>query len=194
MNRVFCAMLLIGVVAAAVTGKIDLAQQALFSGGGEAISFCLSMAGAYAFFGGLLGVLRESGVTDALAWAMRRPLAWLFSFEPGEEEALDDICVNLAADMLGMGGAATPAGLSAMRKMAYAGGQTGQLSAAMELFLVLNMCSVQLLPTTMIAVRAQGGSASPADIVLPTLVSALAAGLTGIALCKFFSSRSKIHA
>ena len=193
MNQVFCAMLLIGMLAAAVTGRLHEAQAALFSGGGEAVSSCLSMAGAYAFFGGLLGVLRESGVTDALARGMRKPLARLFCFARGEEAALDDICVNLAADLLGMGGAATPAGLRAMRTMAAAGGDTGRLSDAMGLFLVLNMCSVQLLPTTMIAIRAQHGSKSPADIVLPTLLATLASGLTGIVLCKFFASRSKMH-
>ena len=194
MNRVFCAMLLIGILTAVITGRIEEAQQALFSGGSEAVSFFLSMAGAYAFFGGLLQVLRESGVTEALARALRRPLEFLFPFEPGEELAMDDICVNLAADLLGMGGAATPAGLAAMHKMAQAGKNTGRMSAAMELFLVLNMCSIQLLPTTMIAIRAQAGAKHAADIVLPTLISTLAAGLTGIALCKFFSARSKQHA
>lgn len=193
MNRVFCMMMLIGVVAAAWTGKLHEAQTALFSGGGEAVSFCLSMAGAYAFFGGLLGVLRESGVTDALARMLRRPLLCLFHFERGEEAAMDDICVNLAADLLGMGGAATPAGLRAMRTMARAGGNTGRMSDAMGLFLTLNMCSVQLLPTTMIAIRAQHGAKSPADIVLPTLIATAVSGLTGIALCKFFSARSKMH-
>ena len=193
MNRVFCMMMLIGVVAAAWTGKLHEAQTALFSGGSEAVSFCLNMAGAYAFFGGLLGVLRESGVTEALARGMRRPLLRLFRFEQGEEAALDDICVNLASDLLGMGGAATPAGLRAMRIMAEAGGNTGRLSNAMGLFLVLNMCSVQLLPTTMIAIRAQAGSKSPADIVLPTLISTTVAGLTGIVLCKIFAARSKRH-
>ena len=186
-------MLLIGMLAAAVTGRLHEAQAALFSGGSEAVSFCLSMAGAYVFFGGLLGILRESGVTDALAKGMRRPLSRLFRFEQGEEAALDDICVNLAADLLGMGGAATPAGLSAMRKMAAAGGRTGRLSDAMSLFLVLNMCSVQLLPTTMIAIRAQSGSKSPADIVLPTLISTVVSGLTGIVLCKILAARSKCH-
>lgn len=194
MNQVFCAMLLIGVIAAAANGRLHEAQAALFSGGSEAISFCLNMAGAYAFFGGVLGVLRESGMTDALARGLKRPLSRLFCFEPGEESAMDDICVNLAAELLGMGGAATPAGLSAMRKMAAAGGQTGRLSDAMALFLVLNMCSVQLLPTTMIAIRAQAGAKSPADITLPTLISTAVAGLTGIVLCKFFASRSKNHA
>jgi len=187
-------MLLIGMLAAAVTGRLHEAQAALFSGGSEAVSFCLSMAGAYAFFGGLLGVLGESGVTQALARGLRLPIERLFRFDPGEEAALDDICVNIAADLLGMGGAATPAGLSAMRKMAAAGGHTGRLSGAMGLFLVLNMCSVQLLPSTMIAIRAQSGSQNPADIVWPTLVSTAASGLTGIALCKTLAARSKNHA
>lgn len=194
MNRVFCAMMLIGILAAALTGRLHEAQAALFSGGSQAVSFCLSMAGAYAFFGGLMGVLRESGITDALARLLRRPLARLFCFEPGEEDALDDICVNLAADILGMGGAATPAGLSAMRRMAAAHGDTGRLSDAMGLFLVLNMCSVQLLPTTMIAIRAQNGSKSPADIVWPALICTAVSCLAGIVLCKFFAARSKRHA
>lgn len=186
-------MLLAGVLAAAMVGDISGAQEALLSGGTEAISFCLNMAGAYAFFGGLLGILRESGVTAAIAAAMRRPLFRLFRFELGEERAMDDICVNLAADLLGMGGAATPSGLRAMKTMAKANGNNERMSDAMALFLVLNMCSVQLLPTTMIALRQIGGAARPADIVLPTLVSTAAAALTGIVLCKFFASRSKRH-
>lgn len=194
MNRVFCGMLLIGMLAAAVTGRLHEAQAALFSGGSDAVFFCLNMAGAYAFFGGLLGILRESGVTHALARGLKQPLMRLFRFEPGEENAMDDICVNLAAELMGMGGAATPAGLAAMRKLAAASGQNGHMSDAMALFLVLNMCSVQLLPTTMIAIRAQNGAKNPADIALPTIVSTVVAGLTGIVLCKFFASRSKEHA
>lgn len=193
MNAVFCTMLLAGVVAAAAQGDLSAAQDALLGGGTEAVAFFMSMAGAYAFFGGLLGVLRESGVTQALAGALRRPLLRLFRFAPGEEQAMDDICVNLAADMLGMGGAATPAGLSAMRKMAAAGKRDGRASDAMLLFLTLNMCSVQLLPTTMIAIRAQAGAKNPADIVLPTLLATGVQTLTGIALCKIFAVRNKAH-
>lgn len=193
MNAVFCIMLLAGVTAAAVQGNPPAAQSALLGGGAEAVSFCAGMAGAYAFFGGLLGVLRESGVTSALANALRRPLFRLFRFAPGEEQALGDICVNLAADMLGMGGAATPAGLNAMRRLAAAGRRDGRASDAMLLFLVLNMCSVQLLPTTMIAIRAQAGARNPADIVLPTLLATGVQTLTGIVLCKFFAMRNKAH-
>ena len=191
MNAVFCMMMISGVIAAAAKGNLGAAQAALLSGGGEAVSFCLSMAGAYAFFGGLLAVARESGMTAALAAFLRRPLFRLFRFRPGEEKAMGDICVNLAADLMGMGGAATPAGLSAMKKMAEVNGS--RLSEAMTLFLVLNMCSVQLLPATMIALRAQAGAANPSDIVLPTIAATAVSAVTGIACCKVMEIWSKKH-
>lgn len=194
MNIIFCIMLLAGVAAASAGGKLDNAQNALLTGGSEAISFCLSMAGAYAFFGGLLGVLRESGMTAALARAMRRPMLRLFRFEPGEEKALDDICVNLSADLLGMGGAATPAGLSAMRTMARAHAPGEPPSDAMLLFLTLNMCSVQLLPTTMIALRAAAGAQNPADITLPTLMATGISCAVAVILCKLMSAGRKKRA
>ena len=191
MNGVFCLMLLGGVLAAAATGRTDAAQRALLSAGGEAVALCLELAGAYAFFGGMLGVMRESGATDALAAALRRPLMRLFPFRLGEERALGDISVNLAANMLGMGGAATPAGLSAMRTMAQASMRDGRASEAMILFLAINTSSVQLLPTTMIALRAQAGAANPADIIGPTLLSTLVSTACAVALCRLCAG---IHA
>ena len=193
MNAVFCIMLLAGILVSIGSGDASGMQAALLSGGEEALKLCFSLAGAYALFGGLLGVLRESGVTAVLAARLRRPLMRLFAFEPGEERALSDICVNLSADMLGMGGAAMPAGLSAMRTMAEAGTK-GEPSRAMLLFLVMNMCSVQVLPTTMIALRAQAGSVSPADIFLPTLGATGVSMAVGVVLCQFFAARSKRHA
>ena len=191
MNAVFCMMLLIGVAAAAAQGKLSAAQDALLGGGAEAVAFCMSMAGAYAFFGGLMGLLRESGLAAGLAAALRKPLFRLLRFELGEEAALSDICLNLSADMLGMGNAATPAGLRAMRTMADAHGRDGRASDAMLCFLVLNTTSVQLLPTTMIALRAQAGAENPADIVLPTLlVTAVATG-TGLVLCRLCAARGR---
>lgn len=192
MNAVFCIMLLAGILAAAAQGKADAVQAALLSGGEEAVSLCLSLAGAYAFFGGLLGIMRESGMASALSAKLRRPLLRLFDFETGEERALTDICVNLSADMLGMGSAAMPAGVSAMCTMAEAGGKR-EASPAMLLFLVMNMCSVQLLPTTMLSLRAQAGAANPADIVFPVLAATGVSCLTGIVICKICERRSKTH-
>ena len=184
MNAVFCMLMLAGIAYAAATGQADAAQRALLSGGGQAVELCLSLAGAYGFFGGVMGLLREGGVAAALAGWLKKPLSRLLRFEPGEEAALEDICMNLSADMLGMGSAATPAGLRAMQTMAAAQREIGRASEAMLLFLVINTTSVQLLPTTMIALRAQAGAKNPADIVLPTLLATTAATVTGVLLCK----------
>lgn len=189
MNGVFCGLLLLGVIHAAATGQAEAAQRALIAGGTQAVELCLSLAGAYAFFGGLMGLIRESGLAASLAAALRRPLSRLLRFELGEEAALTDICLNLSADMLGMGNAATPAGLRAMRTMAQAHGGDGRASDAMLMFLVLNTTSVQLLPTTMIALRAQAGAANPADIVLPTLLATAVATGCGVALCWLCAGR-----
>lgn len=164
-NGIFCIMMLLGLLYAAATGRADAAQRALLSGGGEAVALLLNLAGAYAFFGGLLGILRACGAADALARAMEKPLSRLFRFAPGEEEALSDISLNLSANMLG---------LAARRRQGrhigdedHGARQSGRrASNAMILFLVVNTSSVQLLPTTMIALRAQAGAANPADIVL----------------------------
>ena len=188
MNAVFCIMLLAGVVFAAAGGRAELIQQALLAGAGEAVTLCLSLAGAYAFFGGLMGVLRESGASGALARALRAPMRRLFRFAPGEERALEDVCLNLSANMLGMGGAATPAGISAMRAMAETREEGAPASDAMILFLVVNTSSVQLLPTSMIALRAQAGSANPADIVLPALLATAVSTAVGICACRLFAA------
>ena len=191
MSGIFAGMLLLGVVYAAATGRADAAQRALLSGGGEAVELCLSLCGAYAFFGGVMGLLRESGAASAMAGALRRPLLRLFRFAPGEEAALEDICLNLSADMLGMGNAATPAGLRAMRTMASAQRESGYASEAMLLFLVLNATSVQLLPATMIALRAQAGARSPADITAPTLLATAAATCCGLLLCRLCAAHER---
>ena len=186
MNGIFCIMMLLGLLYAEATGRADAAQRALLYGGGEAVALLLNLAGAYAFFGGLLGVLRACGAADALARAMEKPLSRLFRFAPGEEEALRDISLNLSAKSLGLGGAATPAGISAMKAMARAN-PDGRASNAMILFLVVNTSSVQLLPPTMIALRAQAGAANPADIVLPTLLATAASTVCGVGICRLLA-------
>ena len=182
-------MLLAGLVYAAATGQAEAAQYALFSGGMEAVKLAFSLCGAYVFFGGLLGVLRASGTADALARRIEVPLERLFRFEKGEERALADISLNLSANMLGMGGAATAAGLSAMQTMREVNGE--RASDAMILFLVINTSSVQLFPATMVALRAQAGAAHAADIVLPTLLSTAWATIGGIFACRLCAKRGK---
>ena len=104
---------------------------------------------------------------------------------------MGDICINLSSNMLGMGNAATPAGLSAMKTMAAASGKTGTASDAMIFFFVLNSACIELLPTTMIALRAQYGAANPADVILPVLLSTGVSAVIGVVLCRFCARRGE---
>ena len=194
MNTIFCGMLLLGIATAVLTGRISAVQEALLSGGSEAITLCLSMAGGYAFFGGLLQVLRESGAADVLAGGLSRVLSRLLPFAPGEEKAMGDICVNLSCNMLGMGSAATPAGIAAMKTMARAGTDPQRASDAMILFFVLNSSCIEVLPATMIALRAQYGAANPADVMLPVLLSTGASAITGVLICRLMAAKKEAGA
>ena len=105
-------------------------------------------------------------------------------FKNESDEAYDKICVNLAANMFGMGGVATPAGIKAMSAMSDG---SDRATDNMIMLLVINATSIQLIPATVIALRASANSQSPSDVILPTLISSGIATLCGMILCKVFS-------
>ena len=127
-----------------------------------------------------MAILDRSGAVEALTRLVRPLLTRLFP-NVGDD-ARHAIAMNLTTNMLGLGNAATPMGLEAMRRM----GETSHSEAATDamcMFLVINASSVQLFPTTVVALRAAAGSANPASIVLPTLVASALSTLTGIFVC-----------
>ena len=154
------------------------AVSAALSGAEDAVSLSLKMLAVYALWLGVLGVMKRNGVTE-FATRLFRPLTRrLFKGEKEETHAL--ISQNLAANFLGIGSAATPLGIEAVKEMQ---GEKTDATDNAVLFLVINSCGVQFLPATIIALREQAGSLSPADILLPTVLStALTAGI-GVTLC-----------
>ncbi len=149
---------------------------------GSAVALALTLAAGYALWCGLLSVAEEAGVLSALARALKRPLGHLFSARETDDESLKHISANLAANALGLGNAATPEGIAAMRSLEKR--SKGRVGDAMVMFLVINCSSVQLVPTTVIALRAAAGAASPADILLPTLFATAISTAVGVAAAK----------
>ena len=152
---------------------------AMLGGAGEAVASAIAMAGGFAFFCGMLSILRRAGAAE---WLGRRlsPLLRRLLGPTLPKEALESAALNLTANLLGLGNAATPMGVEACRRMAAADGA----SNALCLFLVINSSSVQLLPTTVIALRAAAGSGAPGSIALPAFLATAFSTLTGIAACK----------
>lgn len=140
---------------------------ALLDGGARAATLCVSLIATYCVWMGLIQVWEDSGVTRGIS-KLLRPLAKKL-FKTDDKDALDAVCMNLSVNLLGVSGAATPYGVKAAKLLDQS--QNAEYASAM--FFVLNATSLQLLPTSLIAVRVSMHSLSPADIVLPTLFTTL---------------------
>ncbi len=171
-------MILAGLAGFAVNGDGPGALEALTNGCGGAITLTLSIAGPYLFWSGLMRIAEEAGLVKKLAKLMERPLSRLM---PDAEDAAAPVTLNLAANFFGLGSAATPFGLEAMRRLDRG---DGRASDSMAMFIALNSSAVELLPTAVIAVRTACGSNTPYDIALPTFIASLAAAAASVLSCR----------
>ena len=162
------------------------AVSAALAGAENAVTVSIKMLSVYVLWLGVLGVMKQNGVADLLSRVFRPLTKRLFKGEEDKTHSL--ISQNLAANFLGIGSAATPLGIEAVKQMQ---GGRGDATDNVVLFIVINACGVQFLPATIIALRAQAGSASPADILLPTLLSTFLTAFIGVTLCFIKRGRGK---
>ena len=156
---------------------------ALLDGGQKAATLSLTLLASYCVWLGFFKVLEKSGLADKLANRLARPLGKLF--RSSDREALGYASQNIAANFLGLPGAPTPLGVKATQKFLAA-----KNGYAADMLFVLNATSLQLLPTTVIALRAAAGSAAPADIFLPTLLATAVSSVLGAALVRLTGKRA----
>jgi len=181
MAWLWAMMFIIGTVILLFRGGGDAALAAMMAGAGEAVTLCLELAGSYLLFLGLIGVLKKGGYMEALSRRLSGIVRWLF---PGAGGAAGAIALTLSANILGLGNAATPFGLTAMRIMEEENPHKGIATYDMCAFIAINASALQLLPTTVIAIRSAAGSAAPASIVPASIIGTLASTLAAVLLCR----------
>ena len=189
LNFLWGAMLLIGIVYGAATGRMNEVTDAALSSAKEAVSLCITMAGIVAMRVGIMEIAKSSGLVERLTRKMRPLLGFLFPDVPGEHRAMEFISANMIANFLGLGWAATPFGLKAMEELAKLEKQRksvspGTASNAMCTFLILNISSLQLIPVNIIAYRSQYGSVNPTAIVGPGIVATAVSTVVAVIFCK----------
>ena len=187
-SAVFFLLITGGVLYGAFTGDLTKIGSAAVRAGQEALETVVGLIGSFAFFGGLIGILEKAGAIGLMSRAMRRPLEGLFGKNAGDE-AFEAVSVNLAANMLGLSNAATPMGMRAARLLNAEHASTP--SDALCMLLVINATSVQLLPSSVIALRNAAGSGMADAVVLPGLAASAVSTAVGIALCKLLQKREK---
>ena len=157
MNYLWGGMILVGVIYAAFTGNMNAVTNQALASAKEAISLCITMAGAMAFWVGIMRIAEHQGILEKTAQKMNPILNFLFPSVPKSSLARSDIASNIVANVLGLGWAATPAGLSAMKQLKKLDARTGYATDAMCDFLILNISSLQLIPVNIIAYRTEYG-------------------------------------
>ncbi|MDR2045254.1 MAG: nucleoside recognition protein [Clostridium sp.] len=208
LNYLWGAMILLGVVYAAVTGNMSAVTDAALDSAGEAISLCITMAGIMALWVGLMEIARQAGLVEKMTRGLTPFLNFLFPKIPKDHPAREYIATNIITNILGLGWACTPAGLKAMEALAQLEAQRGNAayldapgdpqgkkrpaqrekeraaSHEMCIFLILNISSLQLIPVNMIAYRRQYGSVSPAAIIVPAIIATSISTAAALLYCK----------
>jgi len=187
LNIIWGAMILLGITVATLTGRLPNITSGTIESARDAVNVVIQMVGVISMWTGLMKIAEKSGLIDAMSLKMRPLLSFLFPDVPKNSKAINYISTNLIANMLGLGWAATPAGIMAMKELQKINPKKDTASPAMCMFLIVNMSSLQIISVGIISDRAAYGAANPADVIAPAIIVTMITTVVGIALAKGFA-------
>ena len=190
LNSLWAGMILIGIIFAAFTGRIPEITDAALDSSKEAVTLCITMIGGMAFWMGLMEIASKAGMIEKGAKMLKPFVRFLFPEVPEGHKAGEHITTNIIANFLGLGWAATPAGLKAMEELGKLNHGSPVASNAMCNFLILNISSLQLIPVNVIAFRSQYGSVNPTVIVGAGIVATAISTGVAIIFCKIMDRKN----
>lgn len=201
MNYLWGGMLLTGVLFGLCTGNIGAVSAGILASAKEAVTLAIGMLGAVAMWSGIMEIAIQAGLIQAITRRTKPLMRFMFPHIPEGHPAVQDITTNCIANFLGLGWAATPAGLKAMeelekleeeRRTAHISAMPrGVASNEMCTFLILNISSLQLIPVNIIAYRAQYGSVNPTAIVGPGILATAVSTAVAVVFCKVKDCRKR---
>lgn len=186
MDIIFLVMMLGGIIVAAVSGNVGEITSSLVSSANSAVAKVFGFMGVMTFWLGMANIAEKSGLLQTMSRMVRPFLKILFPSIPKDHPAMGAILMNLSANVLGFGSAATPFGLKAMEELQKLNPHKDTASEAMCTFLAINTSSVTLVPATIIGLRAAAGSRSPGDIMSTTLFATVCSTIAAIVLDYLF--------
>ncbi|MCI9025316.1 MAG: nucleoside recognition protein [Dorea sp.] len=204
LNYLWAGMIIAGIIFAAFTGRMPDITNAALDSSKEAITLCITMMGVMSFWVGLMEIATKAGIITAASRRIQPLIRFLFPDLPADHPAQEHITTNIIANVLGLGWAATPAGLRAMTELSKLeeDRRSGRLpgpvrkrgvaSNEMCTFLILNISSLQLIPVNVIAYRSQYGSVNPAAIVGPGIAATAVSTLAAVVYCKMVDGKRRV--
>lgn len=191
MNKIWPWIMIISLIIGIFNGKVQEMTTTLFESAEASIETCLNILGIISLWSGLMNIAEKSGLIQKAQKLVYPVIKILFPEVPKNSPAIGNIAMNMTANIIGLGNVATPVGLKAMEELQSINPQKDTLSKAMMMLLVLNMSSIQLIPTTVIALRASFGSENPAEIVIPVIIASFTAVFVGIIIVKIMYLKNR---
>lgn len=181
MNYIWVVIAIFSFFSAIATGNMNTLSSSVISGGTEAITLALKLSGIICFWNGLMAIAEKSGLTDLISKALTPILKLLFP-KLKDKKTKNAISMNITANLLGLGNAATPLGLEAMKRLHENSLNKNTATDEMVRLVVLNSAALHLVPTTVALLRYEYGSANPMEILLPSLITSLLSVTTGVVM------------
>ncbi|MBM7616436.1 nucleoside recognition domain-containing protein [Alkaliphilus hydrothermalis] len=183
-NVIWFLLLAVGIIVGAITGNIDAVTNAAIDSAKLGVDLSLGLIGVMALWLGIMRIAEESGLIKTISKALKFIMVPLFPDVPADHPAMGAMIMNMAANILGLGNAATPLGLKAMKELQTLNPHKDTASNAMVTFLAINTSSVTLIPASVIAIRVAAGSANATEIIGPTIIATLASTTAAIIAVK----------
>lgn len=189
LNKIWPAFLIISFVYAIFVGKLPEVNNSIFESTSNAIQLCLSLVGTMCLWCGIIKVAMETSLVNKLIKLLKPLLRKLFPEIEEKDEVYKEISMNVIANLLGLGNAATPLGLKAMESLQKTNKNKNELSNSMAILIVLNTASIQLIPTTVIAIRTTLGAKNPTEMLVPIWIATVVAATSAIIAAKIFMKK-----
>ena len=189
LNIIWPAFIIISVLYAFIGGNIEEVSNGIFESSSSAVELTITFFGTVCVWNGIMEIAKRTSLMDKITKLLRPLIHFLFPELKNNKQANEEISMNMVANLLGLGNAATPLGLKAMQTMQKENPKKDTLTNSMAMFIVLNTASLQLIPTNVIAIRSSLGSNSPSGIILQVWIATIVAAVVGITATKILMKR-----
>ncbi|NLK28457.1 MAG: nucleoside recognition protein [Clostridiales bacterium] len=193
LNYLWGFMIIIGITIGVLRGNIAEVSNATLNSSKEAVTLCITMLGIMAMWTGIMQIAKKCGLVAAFTRGLRPILRYLFPTIPKDHIVNEYIASNMIANILGLGWAATPMGLMAMRELKKLNHDSEVASCDMCTFMIINISSLQLIPVNIIAYRSQYGSVNPAEILGAGIIATICSTIVGVIYSVLARNRSYRH-
>jgi len=186
LNKLWPIFIVLSICYAIFTGNIEKINNSIFDGTKSSVELSINLLGTICLWNGIMEIAANTNIIGILTKFLEPILKILFPEIKNNAKIKSEISMNMIANILGLGNAATPLGLKAMKSMQKENKDKTKLTNSMAMFIIINTASIQLIPTTVIAIRNSLGSEKPTQIIFPVWLVTIIAAVTGILVTKIF--------